>query len=200
MKPFSESCERNKEPILVVLREHFARAKRVLEIGSGTGQHAVYFAAQLPQLLWHTSDLPANHEGIRLWVEEAALANVLPPRELDMLERETWPQDEFDAIFTANTFHIMSWPAVRQAFDFIGARLAPGGMLAVYGPFNYGGDYTSESNRNFDAWLKNRNPLSGIRDFEAVDALAQAQGLRLVEDIGMPANNRTLVWARSAAS
>lgn len=198
MKPFSESCERNKEPILAVLREHFAAASRVLEIGSGTGQHAVHFAAQLPQLTWQTADLPANHEGIRLWIEEAALPNVLPPLELDMLQAETWPHARFDAIFSANTFHIMSWPAVERAFDFIGSVLAPGGTLAVYGPFNYGGTYTSDSNGNFDAWLKNRDPLSGIRDFEAVNALAAAQGLRLRADIAMPANNRTLVWMRAS--
>jgi len=196
VKPFSESCERNKDPILAVLREHFVRATRVLEIGSGTGQHAVHFAAALPRLTWQTADLPANHEGIRLWISEAGLPNVLPPLTLDMLKAETWPEATFDAIFSANTFHIMSWPAVERAFGFIGSVLAPGGVLAVYGPFNYGGDYTSDSNRNFDGWLKNRDPLSGIRDFEAVDALARAQGLRLVDDVEMPANNRTLVWVR----
>jgi len=197
MKPFSESCERNKEPILAVLQAHFAQACRVLEIGSGTGQHAVHFAAAMPHLTWQTADLPASHEGIRLWLDESGLPNVQPPLVLDMLRSETWPQVKFDAVFTANTFHIMSWPAVQRAFDFIGSVLAPGGTLAVYGPFNYGGEYTSESNRNFDVWLKNRDPLSAIRDFEAVDALAEAQGLRLVEDLAMPANNRTLVWARS---
>jgi cyclopropane fatty-acyl-phospholipid synthase-like methyltransferase len=197
MKPFSESCERNKEPILAVLREHFARASRVLEIGSGTGQHAVHFAQQMPHLAWQASDLPPNHAGILLWLEEAGLNNVLPPLTLDMLAPETWPPTTFDAMFSANTFHIMSWPAVQRAFDFIGATLAPGGVLAVYGPFNYGGEYTSDSNRNFDVWLKNRDPQSAIRDFEAVDALARAQGLRLVEDVTMPANNRTLVWIRA---
>ena len=196
MKPFSESCERNKEPILAVLREHFARATRVLEIGSGTGQHAVHFAQRLPHLTWQTADLPANHAGILLWLEEAGLNNVLPPLALDMLAPATWPPATFDAMFSANTFHIMSWAAVQRAFEFIGATLAPGGVLAVYGPFNYGGEYTSDSNRNFDVWLKNRDPLSAIRDFEAVDALARAQGLRLVEDVAMPTNNRTLVWVR----
>ena len=197
MKPFSESCERNKEPILNVLREHFSSATQVLEIGSGTGQHAVHFARQMPHLTWQTADLPANHEGIRLWLEEAGLKNVLPPLTLDMLSPETWPLTTFDALFSANTFHIMSWAAVQRAFDFIGAALAPGGVLAVYGPFNYGGEYTSDSNRNFDVWLKNRDPLSAIRDFEAVNALAQAQGLRLTADVSMPANNRTLIWLKS---
>ena len=196
MKPFSESCERNKDPILAVLREHFTRAHNVLEIGSGSGQHAVHFAQHLPHLGWQTSDLPANHAGMQMWLEEAALPNVLPPLTLDMLDSSTWPATRFDAIFTANTLHIMSWEAVQKAFEFIGGALAPGGVLAVYGPFNYQGEYTSESNRDFDVWLKNRDPLSAIRDFEAVDELAQDQDLKLVADVAMPANNRTLVWVR----
>jgi SAM-dependent methyltransferase len=197
MKPFSESCVRNQEPILAVLREHLAGVRRVLEIGSGTGQHAVHFARHLPHLAWQTSDLPANHEGIALWLQEAALPNVMLPLVLDMLDPATWPGETFDAVFTANTLHIMSWEAVQRAFDFIGGALASGGTLAVYGPFNYDGQYTSDSNRNFDGWLKHRDPLSGIRDFEAVDALARAQGLRLVQDVAMPANNRTLIWVRA---
>jgi SAM-dependent methyltransferase len=198
MKPLSESCERNKEPILGVLRVEFSEVRRVLEIGSGTGQHAVYFGGQLPNLTWQTSDLEANHEGILQWVKEAALANVLPPLLLDALRSETWPDEVFDGVFSANSLHIMSWAAVEQFFPLVGRVLAPGGVLAVYGPFNYGGQYTSDSNRNFDQWLKNRDPLSAIRDFEAVDALARAQGLDLVQDVAMPANNRTLVWRRAA--
>lgn len=196
MKQFSPSCERNKEPILAVLREIFTAPGLVLEIGSGSGQHAVHFAQHLPHLGWQTSDLPANHAGMQMWLEEAALPNVLPPLTLDMLDSSTWPATRFDAIFTANTLHIMSWEAVQKAFEFIGGALAPGGVLAVYGPFNYQGEYTSESNRDFDVWLKNRDPLSAIRDFEAVDELAQDQDLKLVADVAMPANNRTLVWVR----
>ncbi len=198
-KPFAESCERNREPILAVLRESFAAARRVLEIGSGTGQHAVYFGAALPHLTWQTSDLAATHAGIRAWLAEACRPNVLPPMTLDVLDRGTWPTARFDAVFSANTLHIMSWPAVCACFDLIGCALATGGTLAIYGPFNYGGAYTAESNARFDAWLKARDPTSGIRDFEAVDALARAHGLRLTRDVSMPANNRTLVWVREDA-
>ncbi|MFN3751107.1 MAG: DUF938 domain-containing protein [Thiobacillus sp.] len=194
-KPYAESCAENRAPILAVLREVFADRRRVLEIGSGTGQHAVYFAPELPHLVWQTADLPAHHAGIRMWLEDAALPNVLPPIALDVNDTR-WHDGRYDAVFSANTLHIMSWREVEQCFAGIAAVLEPGGVLAIYGPFNYGGRYTSESNARFDAWLKARDPASGVRDFEAVDALAQAQGLELWQDIAMPANNRTLVWRR----
>lgn len=192
-KPFSESCVQNREPILAVLREVFADRSNVLEIGSGTGQHAVDFAAALSHLRWQTADVPSNHPGIRRWLDDAALPNVLPPIALDV-NRLEWRNGSYDAVFSANTLHIMGWPAVEQFFAGVGAVLLPGGMLAVYGPFNYNGAFTSESNARFDIWLKSRDPASGVRDFEAVNALARAQGLVLQQDIAMPANNRTLVW------
>lgn len=194
-KPYAESCEQNRAPILAVLREVFADRRRVLEIGSGTGQHAVYFAPELPHLTWQTADVPAQHAGIRLWLEDAALSNVLPPLALDANDA-SWHGGRYDAVFSANTLHIMSWSEVEKCFAGIGAVLEPDGVLAIYGPFNYGGRFTSESNARFDAWLKARDPASGVRDFEAVDALAAAQGLVLWQDIAMPANNRTLVWRR----
>jgi len=192
-KPFSESCEQNRAPILAVLREVFANRSTVLEIGSGTGQHAVYFGAELPHLRWQTADVPPHHAGIRAWLDEAALQNVLPPLALEVSQVH-WRSGRYDAVFSANTLHIMSWPEVEQFFAGVGEVLAPGGVLAVYGPFNYNGTFTSDSNARFDAWLKARDPASGVRDFEAVDALARAQGLVLQQDIAMPANNRTLVW------
>ena len=194
-KPCAESCVENRAPILTVLREVFADRRRVLEIGSGTGQHAVYFAPELPHLVWQTADVPQHHTGIRLWLAEAALPNVLPPITLDVRQPH-WRQGGYDAVFSANTLHIMSWPEVEHFFAGVGEALESGGVLAVYGPFNYHGTYTAESNARFDAWLKARDPASGVRDFEAVDALAQAQGLVLQQDIAMPANNRTLVWRR----
>jgi len=194
-KPYSESCEQNREPILDVLREVFADRTYVLEIGSGTGQHAVYFGAELPHLRWQTADLPLHHPGIRLWLDEAALPNVLPPIALDV-NQKSWHGGRFDAVFSANTLHIMSWIEVERFFAGIGEVLETGGVLAVYGPFNYNGTFTSESNARFDVWLKSRNPASGVRDFEAVDALARARGLMLQQDIAMPANNRTLIWRR----
>lgn len=191
-KPFSESCERNKEPILAVLRECFDQPGSVLEIGSGTGQHAVHFAAALSHLKWQTSDLPANHSGILAWLEYARLPNLLPPLDLDV--SGDWPKEPFDYVFSANTLHIMEWREVIQFFVGLGKALRLGGRMAVYGPFNYGGHYTSESNARFDEWLKGRDSRSGIRQFEEVDALAQGAGLRLLMDYAMPANNRTLVW------
>jgi cyclopropane fatty-acyl-phospholipid synthase-like methyltransferase len=194
-KPFAESCAENCDPILAVLREVFADRRRVLEIGSGTGQHAVYFGAELPHLVWQAADVPAHHPGILAWLAEAALPNVLPPLALDVCHGG-WRSGRYDAVFSANTLHIMSWPEVECFFAGVGAVLEPDGVLAVYGPFNYNGAFTSESNARFDAWLKARDPASGVRDFEAVDALARAQGLILQQDFTMPANNRTLVWRR----
>lgn len=195
-KPYSESCEQNRAPILAVLREVFADRSRLLEIGSGTGQHAVYFAPELPHLLWQTADVPLHHPGIRLWLAEAALPNVLPPIALDV-NQKSWRDGRYDAVFSANTLHIMSWIEVESFFEGVGEVLETNGVLAVYGPFNYNGAFTSESNARFDAWLKSRDPASGVRDFETVDALARARGLMLQQDVAMPANNRTLVWRRT---
>jgi len=195
-KPFAESCVQNRDPILAVLREWFADRSAVLEIGSGTGQHAVYFGAALPHLRWQTADVVPHHAGILAWLNEAALPNVLPPLALDVSHTE-WRSGRYDAIFSANTLHIMGWPEVEHFFAGVGAVLEPGGVLVVYGPFNTNGAFTSESNARFDAWLKARDPASGVRDFEAVDALARTHGLILQQDIAMPANNRTLVWRKN---
>ena len=184
MKPFSEASERNRGPILAILRRVFNDRKRVLEIGSGTGQHAAYFSAELPHLVWQASDVAEHLPGIRQWVSNPA------PIELDV--DKPWPEVQADAVFSANTCHIMSWPQVERMFEGIGS-LQPE-VLALYGPFNYDGRHTSESNARFDAMLRARDPLSGIRDFEKVNALAQAAGLALAEDNAMPANNRLLVW------
>lgn len=193
-KPHAPACDRNRDPILAVLRKHFADRRRVLEIGSGTGQHAVYFAEAMPWLEWQASDVEENLPAIRAWLDDARLPNTPAPLALDVLG--PWPDVQADAVFTANTLHIMAWAGVEAFFDGVGRVLsgAAGGTLVAYGPFNYGGAYTSESNREFDGWLKARDPRSGIRDFEAIDALAGAAGLRLVDDVAMPANNRCLVW------
>lgn len=195
-RPYSDACERNREPILEVLRQHFADRRHVLEIGSGTGQHAVHFAAALPPLVWQTSDVESNLAGIRLRLEESNLPNLPPPIALDVTG--AWPDTRFDAVFSANTLHIMSWPDVRTLFATLPKVLTADAVLAVYGPFNYNGHFTSPSNATFDEWLKQRSPHSGIRDFEAVDGLARSIGFALVEDRAMPANNRTLVWRRAA--
>lgn len=196
MKPFSPACERNQAPILEVLRPHFVSCRRVLEIGSGTGQHAVYFARALPSTIWQTSDVQEALPGIRMWLDEAALANLPPPLQLDV--NGDWPRTRFDAAFTANTLHIMAWSEVEKLFARLDGVLEPQAMLAVYGPFNYGGQFTSTSNAAFDEWLKRQSTVSGVRDFEAVDALARAVGFELVDDHAMAANNRLLIWARTA--
>lgn len=198
MKPFAESCEENKLPILEVLRAEFASVSRVLEIGSGTGQHAVFFARELPHLNWQTSDVAEYHPGIRAWIDDVGLTNVRAPLTLDVA-CNTWPNTIYDGVFSANTAHIMGWPEVEAMFAGIGKVLAPAGRLCLYGPFNYGGKYTSESNARFDQWLKARDPRSGVRNFEDLNGLAEAVGLRLAKDYAMPANNRTLVWIKTGA-
>ncbi len=195
MKPFAESCEQNRAPILAVLQRELVGKKRLLEVGSGTGQHAVYFAPEFPELLWQTSDREEYHAGIHAWLRDAGLDNVLAPLVLDV--DDVWPDEPYDAVFSANTAHIMSWPQVQRLFEAVGQVLQTGGIFALYGPFNYGGRYSSESNANFDQWLKQRDPLSGVRDFEALDGLADAAGLVLRNDYEMPANNRILVWTKS---
>ena len=196
MKPYSESCEQNRDPILEALQPRLTDCRRLLEIGSGTGQHAVYFGAAMPHLSWQTSDREENLPGICMWLEEAGLANVHAPLLLDV-EQDIWPEVEVQAVFSANTAHIMHWSQVQALFAGVGRLLPEMGSFFLYGPFNYNGRYTSESNRSFDAWLKARDPQGGVRDFEALNELAEQAGMVLEEDIGMPANNRILHWCKS---
>lgn len=195
MKHFSEACERNREPILGELTRLFAQSSAVLEIGSGSGQHAAYFAPRLPHLVWQPSDLAENLPSIAAWRAESEASNLLPPLELDLFA-PAWPPLRADAVFCANTVHIVSWAGVERLFAGAGRLLTAPGLLCLYGPFNYGGAYTSESNARFDTWLKARDPASGIRDLDAVNALAAAQSLILQEDIAMPANNRLITWRK----
>ena len=198
--PESPACERNRAPILDVLREAFATRRHVLEIGSGTGQHAVHFAAAMPWQHWQGSDRAGQDLGLTRRLAEAALPNTPAPLDLDVAHGP-WPvaapgTARFDAAFTANTLHIMGWDAVEACFAGLGAVLGDDAVLVVYGPFNVGGAFTSDSNRDFDAMLRARDPQSGLRDLEAVDALAARIGLRLHADVAMPAHNRCLVWQR----
>lgn len=194
-KPCAPACERNREPILEVLRDHFGDCRAVLEIGSGTGQHAIFFAARLPNLLWQTSDRAENLPGIRAWLDEAGLPNTLPALELDVTG--AWPARRYDAVFSANTLHIMPWAVVECLFSGLATVLADQARVVIYGPFNYGGRFTSESNAAFDFRLKENAPHQGIRDFEKVNGLAAMAGLELLEDRAMPSNNRCLVWRRN---
>jgi cyclopropane fatty-acyl-phospholipid synthase-like methyltransferase len=193
----SEACERNKGPILTVLRGELAGSHSVLEIGSGTGQHAAYFAAHLPHLSWQPSELPEALPELSERLRREGGPNLRPPVALDV-EAQPWPVSAVDTVFSANTLHIMSWQAVEAFFRGVGALLTAPGVLCVYGPFRYHGRHTSDSNAEFDAFLRARDPLSGVRDFEALQELAQAQGLELHADHAMPANNRILLWQRAA--
>ena len=198
MLPFSEACERNKEPILAVLREYFADRAHVLEIGSGTGQHAVYFARHLRHLTWHPTEQLSYLPDLTARVQLEGGENLRQPTVLDV-RQSIWPLRSVDAIFTANTLHIMSWPEVIAMHERIGSVLAPGGVMCLYGPFRYEGRYTSESNREFDQALKERDPASGLRDVASVTALAAPYGLQLVADHDLPAFNRLLVFIKEPA-
>jgi SAM-dependent methyltransferase len=195
-KPFAPASERNRGPILEVLRDAFADRARVLELGSGTGQHAVHFAAAMPWLAWQTSEVEANLPGLRRWLDEAALPNTPPPFALDVAGH--WPEGRWDAAFTANTLHIMPWTAVERLFDALRGVLEPGAVLVVYGPFNIGGRFTGPGNAAFDATLRAADPVRGLRDLEAVDALARRAGFGPVDVRTMPADNRCLVWRRAS--
>lgn len=198
---FSQACENNKAPILAVLRDAFSNSRQVLEIGSGTGQHAVHFAAALPHLQWQPSDQPVYLPDLTTRVSRAindfALTNLAQPVTLD-IRQQTLPAQRFDAVFTANTLHIMSWPVVQQLFHRLAQLTTNHAVLCIYGPFNYDGQYTSASNAAFDASLKSRDTDMGIRDIEAVITLAMAAGFSLQHDHNMPANNRLLQFLRHA--
>ena len=196
MLPFSEACERNKEPILAILRTAFADRAQVLEIGSGTGQHAVHFAAALPHLIWQPTEQLKYLSDLNSRVKLEGPANLRPPTLLDV-NQSVWPLRSADAIFTANTLHIMGWAEVQAMFRGLNSVLAVRGILCIYGPFRYGGRYTSESNRDFDRMLLERDPLSGLRDINDLSSLAERYGLQLKEDHDLPANNRLLVFVRA---
>ncbi len=191
-RPYAESAEQNKFVIFDAIKSYLQGD--VLEIGSGSGQHAVYFASQMPQISWQTSELAANLSGIEAWIEDSGLGNLLAPIELDV--QGAWPVHLFDLVYSANCFHIMGKDAVARCIEGIGDCLKPGGVFALYGPFNYAGAYTSESNARFDQMLRARDPASGIKDFEWIEELANGAQLQLLEDVAMPANNRILIWQK----
>ena len=194
MKQYSESCRQNKEPILSTIKPLLTNTTSVLEIGSGTGQHAVYFAEHMPYLRWQASDQSQYLPSVNAWINDANFDNLPNAIELDVTQ--SWPQVKVESIFSANTVHIMSWEMVVDFFQGVGQVLETDGQFILYGPFNYNGQYTSQSNANFDLWLKGRDPRSAIRDFEALNQLAQKAGLSLANDFAMPANNRILHWVK----
>lgn len=194
-KPYADSCDRNRTPILEVIAPLLADKQAVLEIGGGTGQHAIYFAQQMPHLIWHVSDRLQNHAGIQTWLDEAALPNVLGPIELDVLQ-DDWPNIKVDAVYSANTAHIMHWRDVEGFIAGVGKQLQAGGLFILYGPFSFGGQHTSESNAQFDMRLRQRDPFMGVRDFDELNILADEAGMKFQRNYPLPANNRILLWKK----
>lgn len=195
-KPCAPAAERNCGPILEVIREVFAEASYVLEIGSGTGQHAVHFGREMPRLTWQTSDLEENHAGIRAWLEEARLANVKEPIVVDVLTAEL-PNSSYDAVYSANTAHVMHMEAVGKMFELVASVLRSGGVFCLYGPFRQNGAFNAASNAQFDAKLRGQDPGMGIRDLEDLDRFASSNGLRRTRLVAMPSNNHLVVWIKN---
>ncbi|MAE40648.1 DUF938 domain-containing protein [uncultured Psychrobacter sp.] len=201
--PFSQACENNKAPILNVLQKELQEHTHVLEVGSGTGQHSVYFAPRLPHLQWQTSDVTDNHQVIQAWHDAYPASNLYAPLAFNLLTDsipKTNTGEPYDAIFTANTLHIIAWPLVERLFELVGEALPLDGKLIVYGPFNENGRYTSASNQQFDSTLRQRDPNSGIRHKEDIIALAKQHNLELSCEYQMPANNQILVFQKITAN
>jgi len=196
-KPFSPSCERNQLFILDVLKKIIKpQQKNLFEIGTGTGQHAVFMAPHFLNLLWHTSDLKENHDGIKMWINEYKHKNIVRPIEYEV-DQTNFPSIQIDVVYTTNTLHIMSWKNVQKLIKQMGESISIGADIIIYGPFNYAGKYTSDSNAEFDQWLKQNNPYSAIRDFELIKSLMIKADIRLEQDIPMPANNRILHFIKN---
>jgi cyclopropane fatty-acyl-phospholipid synthase-like methyltransferase len=193
--PFSEACERNKKPIFEVLRKLLPARGHLLEIGSGTGQHAVFIAPHFPRLSWQTTEQPEFIAGLSARIRAEGASNVLPPLVLDV--NGPWPDHHYDAVFSSNTAHIMGWDEVGRMFSAVGERLRPGAIFCLYGPFNVGGCFTSQSNEEFDHQLREQSPEMGLRDIESLDSLGRSHHLVLEDQVLLPANNRILVFRRS---
>jgi len=195
-RPYAESAARNAQPVLEILRHEFRDCTEVLEVGSGTGQHAVHFAAELDHLQWQTSDLEENHEGIRAWIAHAELPNVRAPLSLDVTTADV-PAAAYDAVYSSNTAHIMSFDAVMGMFALVGKVLHPAGVFCLYGPFQRTGKFNTASNAAFDANLRSRDPVMGIRDLDALDELGAEKGLQRIALYAVPSNNLVAVWQKA---
>lgn len=196
-KPFAPACERNQEVILQVLKMNLRTDdKNILEIGSGTGQHAVYMGKHLSGITWQTADVKDNHDGINMWLNEADLENVLPPIDYQ-IGHSQWPAVVADVVFSANVLHIISEELVERFIKDLGDNLQKGNRVMFYGPFKYNGQFTSESNADFQVWLKEIDSRRGIRDFEKVNELLGQQNITLIEDVTMPANNQLLIFEKA---
>ena len=193
--PFSQACEKNKEPILKVLKEYVSDQESLLEIAGGTGQHGEFFAKSFPNIVWQTSDLPDAVTDLNLRISEANLQNL--PRALTLdVNDPNWNVKKYELLFTANSLHIMSEESVENFFSRIPDALQQSALVFIYGPFKYDGKFTTESNAEFDEWLKEKDRRSGIRDFEVISELAISAGFSFVADVQMPSNNQLLVFSR----
>lgn len=195
-KPFSAAAERNHKPIAAVLGQILTGRGLILEIGSGTGQHAAYLAKDFPAYQWQPTDLPENLDGINEWAAGSGASNILPAIALD-LSKDEWPVGQCEVLVCMNTIHIVSWRLVENLFRGTGKVLKPGGVMYVYGPFEYSDRPLEPTNAEFNEWLKMRDPKSGIRKFDEVNRLAQENGLVLEGDEAMPANNRSIWWRKA---
>ena len=194
-KLHSPASDRNKQPIADILEIYLKRSTRLLEIGSGSGQHAIYLGGEFPSVQWVTSEVKANLKDLTSELKAAKIKNVHGPERL-VVGKDDFPKGKFDYAYTANTLHIMSWKECKGFFKLLGKRLREGSMVFIYGPFNYDGKFTSESNEKFNQWLKDKNESSGIRNFEDVKSNMEKAGFQIVNDHEMPANNRLLVFER----
>ncbi len=192
-KPYAPSCDKNAGPILKILQSFLGHSKSLLEIGSGTGQHAIFMAPRFDSMTWTLVDRKQNHRGISLWLEDFPHPNIKGPFEYE-IPKDSLPEGRFDVVFTSNTLHMIPWAYCLKMFDDISRVLLPGGLFIVYGAFNYQGQFTSESNRKFEDWLKKQNPESGIKNFEDIVSELEVHGFKLIKDMAMPANNRSLIF------
>ena len=195
-KPHAEYAARNAAPILEILNREFRDSTRVLEFGSGTGQHAVTFAAALGHLHWQTSDLDENHPGINAWIDAEKLRNIGSPLSMDVRTADV-ESDGYDAVFSSNTAHIMGIDAVERMFSLVGKALREQGTFCLYGPFRCDGQFNTQSNADFDANLCGRDPVMGIRDIEKLDEFAAVNGLQRQRLYAVPSNNYVAVWQKS---
>ena len=196
-KPYAPSCEQNRDVILTVLQPRLKGVRRLLELGSGTGQHAVYFAPALPHITWQTSDLEEHLPGIQLWLADYPVANLPPPIVLDVAT-DRWPTAKFDAVFSANTAHMMDATMAGAMLSGVARLLPPNGRFLLYGPFKKEGNFHGPNDRAFDQRLRSHDPAIGLKDIAWLDQFAAAEGLNLVEEIAMPANNFVLFWKKNA--
>ncbi len=195
LKPTSQPCLRNQDPIYQKLKLHFKSPGSVLELACGTAQHAVYFSQRMPYLTWQPSDMADAIKSSNIWINEAALNNLKPALELD-ITKEHWPAGEYNYIYCANLIHFVSAQSVEKIFTGINSHLKQDGIAAIYGPFNNQG-FTSEGNKNLDAWLKSDvNPAAGIKELEEIKVMAERHNLRLDKNESMPANNHLLIFKR----